>query len=356
MATETVRGEPSAQRREPRAETRVKAAPRAVSREPRRKEFTENDQCHQSSGASSLKGRQVYSSAWLRLILMEFGIAVLLVAGLLVCNVGAASSLTLALTPSKDPTLLQEAGGALAQELGKRLDLPIKLYVAADYAGVIEALRNQTVDLAFVHPVAYILANREARARIMVKSIRGGSATYTSRFFVLKEGGIKTVDDLRGKTIAFVDPASTSGYIYPMVFLIKGGLVRGKDPKTFFKEAVFSGAHDAVLNAVLRRQVDVAVSYPHAPDTLIKDPERRSQLTYIAETPPIPNDGACVRDGVPPELAQRIKAVLLSLNDPVGRPLLKNLYAVDGLVDATDADFDPVREAVELLGLTPPKR
>ncbi|MBI2002150.1 MAG: phosphate/phosphite/phosphonate ABC transporter substrate-binding protein [candidate division NC10 bacterium] len=209
-------------------------------------------------------------------------LAVCLLAGTVALTAGnggvaqGATGITLALTPSKDPTLLQEAGTALAQELGKRLDLPIKLYVAADYAGVIEALRNGTVDLAFVHPVAYVLASREARARILVKSIRGGSATYTARFFVLKEGGPRTLDDLRGKTIAFVDPASTSGYIYPMVFLMKRGLVKGKDPKTFFKDAVFSGAHDAVLHAVLRRQVDVAVSYPHAPDTLdAAHPQRR---------------------------------------------------------------------------------
>lgn len=268
----------------------------------------------------------------------------------------AATGLTLALTPSKDPTLLQEAGTALAQELAQRLNLPIQLYVASDYAGVIEALRNQTVDLAFVHPVAYVLANREAKAQILVKSIRGGSAFYTARFFVLKEGGPQTVEALRGKTIAFVDPASTSGYIYPMVFLLKRGLVKGKDPKTFFKDAVFAGTHDAVLHALLRRQVDVAVSYPHAPDTLLKDPGERARLTFIAETAPIPNDGACVRDGLAPELVQRIKAALLSLNDPVGRPLLKRLYAVDGLAEANDEDFDPVREAVDLLGLTPPKR
>ena len=289
-------------------------------------------------------------------------LAVWLLAGMFTLTAGnggvaqAGTGITLALTPSKDPTLLQEAGTALAQELGKRLDLPIKLYVAADYAGVIEALRSQTVDLAFVHPVAYVLANREARARILVKSVRGGSAFYTARFFVLKDSGLKTVEDLRGKTIAFVDPASTSGYIYPMVFLMKRGLVKGRDPKTFFKDAVFSGAHDAVLNALLRRQVDAAVSYPHAPDTLIKDPAQREHLTFIAETPPIPNDGACVREGLAPDLVQRLKTALLSLNDPVGKPILKRLYAVDGLAEAADADFDPVREAVDLLGLTPPKR
>lgn len=85
-------------------------------------------------------------------------------------------------------------------------------------------------------------------------------------------------------------------------------------------------------------------------------PAVRSQLTFIAETPPIPNDGACAREGLAPEFTERLKAALLSLNDPVGTPLLKRLYVVDGLVEDTDADFDPVREAADLLGLTPPKR
>lgn len=87
-----------------------------------------------------------------------------------------------------------------------------------------------------------------------------------------------------------------------------------------------------------------------------KDPAVRSQLTFIAQTPPIPNDGACVREGLAPEFTERLKAALLSLNDPVGTPLLKRLYVADGLVEATDADFDTGREAVGLLGLTPPKR
>lgn len=260
--------------------------------------------------------------------------------------------LVLALTPSKDPTVLQDVAEPLAQALAKSLGIPVKVYVASDYAGVVEALRSRTVDLAFAHPVAYVLASREANARVLVKSLRGGSAFYTARFFVLKESGIKNLEELRGKRIAFVDPASTSGYIYPMVHLMKLGLVRGRDPKTFFKDAVFAGSHDAALFALLNRSVDAAVSYPHAPETLIKDPTKIAQLTFVAETAPIPNDGACVRDGLPADFVERIRAALLALNDPATRPLLKRLYAIDGLTPAEDRDFDPVREAVDLLGLT----
>ena len=286
-------------------------------------------------------------------LLFKLGISLLIALAMAASGAHATQpeGIVLALTPSKDPTLLQEAGVDLAKVLSKSLGLPVKVYVASDYAGVIEALRNKTVDLAFVHPTGYVLANREARAQILVKATRGGSAFYTSRIYVRKDSDIQSLEDLRGRTIAFVDPASTSGYIYPMALLMKKGLVKGKDPKTFFKEAVFSGTHEAALFAVLNRQVDAAAVFDHAPERRVKDPEKVAQLRYIAETEKIPNDGAAVRDGLSPELVARTKAALLDLNSPEGRPLLMKLYAIDGLVEARDADFDPVREAVDLLGL-----
>ena len=168
----------------------------------------------------------------------------------------AQTSLHLALTPSQKPTDLLVAGEAFGAALGKLVGVPIRVTVASDYAAVVEALRNRTADLAFVHPAGYVLANREAKAMIVAKDQWHGNTSYTSRIYVRKESGLKTLEELRGKTIAFVDPSSTSGYVYPMVMLIEKGLVRNKDPKTFFKEFVFSGSHDAGLMALLNGHVD----------------------------------------------------------------------------------------------------
>src|SRR5262249_45005927 len=161
----------------------------------------------------------------------------------IVASCSQESTLTMALTPSRDPTALKEAGDAFAQAITRISGVPIKAIVASDYAGVIEALRSRRVELAFVHPVGYVLANREAGCQILVRDIWQGKVAYTARFYVRKDRGIRSLEDLRGKTVAFVDPASSSGYIYPMVLLIKQGLVRDRDPKTFFKEALFTGTH-----------------------------------------------------------------------------------------------------------------
>ena len=263
--------------------------------------------------------------------------------------------LTLALTPSRDPTALQEAGDAFVRTITRLSGIPMRAKVASDYAGVVEALRNRHVDLAFVHPVGYVLAHREAGCQILVRDIWQGRVAYTARFYVRADSGIRRVEDLRGKTVAFVDPASSSGYIYPMVLLVKQGLIRDRDPKSFFKEALFAGTHDAALRAVLQGRVDAAASFDKAPELYLKDPAQVARLSHVGETPPIPEAGICARPGLPADALARVKKALLAMKGPEHATVLKDIYNIDGFEEASDADYQPVREAVNLMGLGPPK-
>jgi phosphonate transport system substrate-binding protein len=286
------------------------------------------------------------------------GLATVLALGALLLGAGwsdAQTPLTLALTPSRDPTALKEAGDAFAKTITQVSGVPVKAIVASDYAGVIEALRSKRVDLAFVHPVGYVLANREAGCQIMVRDVWQGKTAYTARFYVRKDRGIQRVEDLRGKTVAFVDPASSSGYIYPMVLLIKRGLVRDRDPKSFFKDALFTGTHEAALQSVLRGRVDAAASFDKAPELHIKDPALIAQLGFVGETPEIPEAGICARPGLAAEPLARIKRALLSIKAPEHAALLKEIYDIDGFIEANDRDYQPVRDAMALMNLSPPK-
>jgi phosphonate transport system substrate-binding protein len=266
---------------------------------------------------------------------------------------GAADRLHLVLTPSQKPTDLLATGEEFGQVLGKLVGVPVRVTVASDYAAVIEALRNHTADLAFVHPGGYVLASREAKAKIVAKNLWHGKSSFTSRIYVRRDAGIKTVEDLRGKTIAFVDPASSSGYIYPMVLLIKRGLVTNRDPKTFFKEVVFSGAHDASMRALLNGHVDAIASFDMAREQYLKDPAERERLIFIAETEPIPEAGIAARDGLDPATFAKVRAALLQIRGPAHAALLKRLYEIDGFDTAEDREYDPVRAAIELLGARP---
>jgi phosphonate transport system substrate-binding protein len=261
----------------------------------------------------------------------------------------------MAFTPSRDPTALQDAADAFVAAVARLSGVPVRAQVASDYAGVVEALRSRRVDLAFVHPVGYVLARREAGCEILVRDVWQGKTAYTSRFYVREASGIKRVEELRGRTVAFVDPASSSGYIYPMVLLIKRGLVRDRDPKTFFKDALFAGTHEAALRALLQGRVDAAATFDQAPRVHLKDPALVAQLASVAETPEIPEAGICARPGLRADAREAVKRALLGMKKPEHAAALKGIYDIDGFVEARDADYDPVRDALALMDYRPGK-
>jgi phosphonate transport system substrate-binding protein len=262
----------------------------------------------------------------------------------------AGPALHLVLTPSQKPTDLLATGEEFGRVLGGLVGVPVRVTVASDYASVIEALRNHTADLAFVHPGGYVLAHREAKATILARSLWHGKSSFTSRIYARKDAGIASPEDLRGRTIAFVDPASSSGYIYPMVLLIQRGLVKNRDPRTLFREVVFSGAHDASMRALLNGHVDAIASFDLAREQYLKDPAERARIVVVAETPEIPEAGIAARDGLDPALAGRVRAALLQIKAPAHADLLRRLYEIDGFAPAEDRDYDPVRAAIALLG------
>ncbi len=267
--------------------------------------------------------------------------------------VGANGRLHLVLTPSQKPTDLLAAGEDFGKALGQLVGVPVRVTVASDYAAVIEALRNRTADLAFVHPAGYVLASREAKAMIVARNLWHGKSTFSSRIFVRKDSGFKSLEDLRGKTMAFVDPASSSGYIYPMVMLMQRGLVKGRDPKTFFREVVFSGSHDASMQALLNGHVDAIATFDLAHEQYLKDQAQRDKLMWVAETPQIPEAGIAAREGLDPAMVNRVRAALLKMRGAEYATILKRLYDISGFEPAEDKDYDPVRQAVDLLNLRP---
>ena len=263
------------------------------------------------------------------------------------------TSLHLVLTPSQKPTDLLAAGEEFGRLLGRLVGMPVKVTVASDYAAVVEALRNRTADLAFTHPGGYVLASREAKATIVAKNLWHGKSTFTSRIFVRKDGGVRQLEELRGKTIAFVDPTSSSGYIYPMALLIQRGLVKNRDPKSFFRDVVFAGGHDAAMRALVNGHVDAIASFDLAREQYLKDPAQRERIVFVAETEPIPEAGIAARDGLDPGTLARVRAALLSIRGPAHADLLKRLYDIDGFEPAEDREYDPVRAAFELVGARP---
>lgn len=239
--------------------------------------------------------------------------------------------------------------------LQKELGLEIQSFVATDYTGVVEALRANKLDIAFLTPASYVLAKVEAHVKVVLKSHRRGRPYYYAAIITHVDSGIETLEDLRDKTFAFGDPLSTSGHIFPRKMFEEKGINPVKD----FKKVIFSGGHDATVLAVLNRKVDAGATFANFPDgkdaawtQYLKDPEEQKKIRAIAYSEPIPSDNLVVNANLDPRLTRKITKIFLDLSkDPAGKKMLRDLYKIDGFIPATDRDYDSVREAFKIAGI-----
>ncbi len=250
--------------------------------------------------------------------------------------------------PSGEAQVILEGGKEIARRLQKITGLHFKTAIATSYAAVIEAMGAGKVDIGWLATFSYVLAKQKYDVDLLLIVVRFGSPFYRGQIVTHVDSGIKTLSDLKGKKFAYVDPASTSGHLYPKTLFLSNGL----NPDRLFAQSRFAGSHNAVILSVLKREVDAGATYDDARAAVAKIyPEVFTQLRVIAYTKDIPNDTVSARKGLDPAIKQKIKNGLVQLSKtPEGGKVLKRLYGISGLMDF-DAFFDPVREAGRLLNL-----
>lgn len=257
--------------------------------------------------------------------------------------------------PAEDASQVVQNAQPIVEILQKQLGMDVQPFVATDYTGVVEALRVNKLDIAFLTPASYVLAKNEANVKVVLKSERKGSAYYYAAIITRTDSGIKRLEDLRGKTFAFGDPLSTSANVFPRKMFHE----RGIDPVRDFKQILYSGGHDATVLAVLNRKVDAGATYANSPDSkdtawmrYLKNPEEQKRIHAIAFSEPIPADNLVINGNLNEGIAKKVEQIFLELSrDPKGKQMLRDLYQIDGFVPATDKDYDSVRAAFAIAGI-----
>ncbi len=249
----------------------------------------------------------------------------------------------------QNPDQLLESVEPVASYLESALGRPIEAFAATDYAGIIEALKSGSADAGFMGPLQYVIAHRQAGAVPILGELYNGSPTYVSQIFVRKDSGIASLGGLEGKTVAFVDPLSSSGYLYPLDTFLDAGLIESPAAaESFFRKIYFAGGDEQAIRAVLNKFVEAAGVGQYSVKLL--RPEEREQLVAIAESKPIPSHCVVVRAGLDPKVAADFTNALLALNEGEHHDLLRNLYAVDGYVPADHETYRVVEDLAERYG------
>ncbi len=249
----------------------------------------------------------------------------------------------------ENPNQLMENVEPVTTYLAETLGVEIEHFAATDYAAVVEALRHGNADVGFMGSLQYVLAHDQAGAKPLLGEIYNGSATYVSRIFVRRDSGIKSLEDLRGKSMAFVDPISSSGYMYPLDIFRDQKLISSReDADRFFKKIYFAGGDEQAIRAVLNNFVDAAGIGQYAYDLLRG--EERDQIVSLGESKPIPSHCVVVREGLDEDLTERFSKALLALNDGPNQELLQLLYSVDGYIPVTHATYEGVEKVAREYG------
>lgn len=251
--------------------------------------------------------------------------------------------------PEKVKTQIHELADVLKQEF----DRPFDVFISKDYQGLVAAMKEGRVDFAFFSSMTYVQAEKEAQAKVLLKKV-WNKPFYYSVIVVQKKSKIKTLKQLKGKNIAFVDENSASGYLYPQVGLQKNHL-RNQD----FKSVKFSGNHAQSVKMLESGEVEAIATFSDdkhgdmgAWQKFGLHPEN-FHIIWISE--PIPTDPFCVRQNFYEQYPKFTHSLMFSLIDIFEKSKeskkFSEVLGMKDLMPATSSQYDPVREMVKALGV-----
>lgn len=251
--------------------------------------------------------------------------------------------------PSGDTQEIVAGGELLAEMIQEKTGLVVEANVGTNFAAVREAMGAGQVHIGWLNTFNYILAHEKYGVDVALVTERYGLTTYTGILIVRADSGITSLDDLKGKTMCWVDANSTSGYIIPNIMLKANGI----DPETDFAKTVEAGSHNNVVAAVYNGDCDVGACYSDARSSIEADfPDVKEKVIILATTTDIPNDGVDFIKDFPQDLRDKIVTALLEIAETEeGAAALETIYSISGLQRADDSFYDAFRADLSKAGV-----
>jgi phosphonate transport system substrate-binding protein len=249
----------------------------------------------------------------------------------------------LALLPDENASTVIKNNQGLKKYLEEKLNKKVELVVTTDYSSMVEAMRHGRLDIAYFGPLTYVMAKSKSEIEPFVAVSREGSTTYQGVIVAGTKSGIQTIKDIKGKNMAYGDPASTSSHLIPKSLLAEQGLRAKEDYNEHFL-----GAHDAVALSVQTGKADAG----GLSKTIFKSLVERGiikpdKVKVIAESKPFPEYPWTLRSDLNPQLKKKICEAFLAIKD---KDILKTFKA-EGFAQVTDKDYDVVRDLAKVLKL-----
>lgn len=264
----------------------------------------------------------------------------------------AEDRLVFALKPDKDPDRMLQEKASLEAFLSERLGKPVSVIIPLSGSVILEGLANGTVDFGYLSATEMVHARSARFGRILLAGEIKGRPSYSSYWVSLNDRPYDSVEDLRGKPIAFASRTSTSGFIIPFWDLHKKDLIApGAVPEEFFGEGnVWYGVgYVSAIERVLAGEAEAAA----VSDYVIEEgrhlsQEQRERLKKVAEQGPVPTHVIAARSSLNGEELAAIKEALLEFNEEENRELRDKLFTSKLVEVSEEEHLQGITEAIDL--------
>jgi phosphonate transport system substrate-binding protein len=258
------------------------------------------------------------------------------------------TTLRVSAIPDEAPTELQRKFAPLGTYLEKQVGMPVQFVPVSDYAGTVEALAGGKLDLVWYGGFTFVQARRRTGTAVPLVQ-REEDAQFHSKFITRTGSGIRTLEDLKGKTLAFGSESSTSGHLMPRYFLLQAGI----DPARDLSRIAFTGAHDATAKWVEQGKVDAGALNESVWKKLVDEKKvDTSKVEVFYTTPAYYDYNWTVRGDLDPALARKLKEAFLALDysNPEHKVVL-DLQRTKKFVDTRPENYKTIEEAAKSAGL-----
>ena len=241
----------------------------------------------------------------------------------------------------------------LAAYLAKQLGSPVELRTVDSWEGLAKSLANGETDLALMGPWGYVLANHEAGAQAIATILYDGKPEYYAIMITHPESGIKSPSDLKGRTFAFGDKGSTSGYLIPLHYFMTQGI----NPDNYFSKVLYT-KHQAIETQVTQGVLDAGADYNRNRNAMIEQGLIKPERSVIFwQSAPLPNDAFAVSAAQARDVGfiAKLRTALEGIGEALkSQPeLLPAHYG--GFVTRDNGFYKPIRDAGLATGKLQPK-
>ena len=258
-------------------------------------------------------------------------------------------TLHIGLIPEQNIFKQMERYEPVVNYLSKKTDVTIRLTVLPRYGNIINNFVSTGLDGAFFGSFSYALAHKKLGVEVLARPLAlNGTSTYHGLIFVRKDSGIKSIREMERKRFAFVDKATTAGYLLPCAYFQEHGV----NYKTYLKESYFTGTHEDAIFDVLNRKADIGAAKNTVYERLAASDDRiKKELLILERSPDVPENGLAVRKDLDGSLKKKLRGALLAMHeDPEGAAILK-AFGAQRFIETSDSDYQPVYRYAREIGL-----